>query len=537
MTPETFFQHFEQFADTPNAVAKMRELILQLAVQGKLVPQDPNDEPASVLLERIQVEKERLIKEKKIRRGKKLPPIDLDEVPFEVPEGWINSRLGELVELEYGKSLPAKTRTESGEYSVFGSNGIVGTHNQFLVEEPAIIIGRKGSAGALNKANGSFWPTDVTYYVVPPAGIDLNYCYLLLKSLKLDELGKGIKPGLNRSEAYNLMTGLPPLAEQKHIVAKVDQLMSICDQLEAQRDARRKTQIQLNQSALNSLTTAPDQPSFNNAWTRIRDHFDLLYDHPQTVAQLRQTILQLAVMGKLVPQDPNDEPASVLLERIKVEKERLIKEKKVRRQKAVQTIDSGDVSIKLPEGWVVSSIGDVILFDIGGGTPSKRNPEYWDGDIPWASVKDVGKAKHLDQTIDKITDLGLDKSSSNLVPAGNLIVCTRMGLGKISINTIDVAINQDLRALFLPTEIDIDHFYNYFLTRHVTGSGMTVKGIKRAELLAMLIPLPPLTEQKRIVTKVDQLMTLCDQLESQSTNARDHGQRLLNATVAGLVAA
>ncbi|NSW91726.1 MAG: restriction endonuclease subunit S [Firmicutes bacterium] len=175
-------------------------------------------------------------------------------------------------------------------------------------------------------------------------------------------------------------------------------------------------------------------------------------------AELRKSILQAAVQGKLVPQDIHDEPASVLLERIRAEKDRLMKEGKIKKENPLPPITEDEIPYDLPEGWVWCRLGDIVIQNIGGGTPSKQNSAYWNGNIPWASVKDL-TGPILDKTRDYITELGLEESSSNLIPANSIIVCTRMGLGKISINTIPVAINQDLRALII-SRMDIDLRYD-----------------------------------------------------------------------------
>ncbi len=260
------------------------------------------------------------------------------------------------------------------------------------------------------------------------------------------------------------------------------------------------------------------------------ENFELLADAPNGVQKLRELILQLAVMGKLVPQNPDDEPASFLLERIKAENKKKGRKGGIEnKSKASQTVEKELLS--LPSNWVTARLGDLIYSIVGGGTPSKRNPEYWEGDIPWASVKDLGKEKYLEQTVDKITELGLKQSSTNLIPKGRVILCTRMGLGKIAINKIDVAINQDLKALHLFEEIDLNYFYNFYLTQNITGSGMTVKGIRQEDLLNILVPLPPLAEQKRIVSKVDELMALCDQLETRQQKKKELRSKLNSAAL------
>lgn len=157
-------------------------------------------------------------------------------------------------------------------------------------------------------------------------------------------------------------------------------------------------------------------------------------------------------------------------------------------------------------------MGDIILSNIGGGTPSKQILDYWNGNIPWATVKDLN-CVHLIETIDKITTEGLINSSSNLIPKGNILICTRMGLGKIVFNDIDVAINQDLRGIILSEYIEKYYLFYYYKTLNIEGKGLTVKGVSVDILNKLLIPLPPLAEQHRIVAKVTELMKYCEKLK------------------------
>jgi type I restriction enzyme S subunit len=237
---------------------------------------------------------------------------------------------------------------------------------------------------------------------------------------------------------------------------------------------------------------------------RLLQHFDRLSEAPDAIPRLRRFILDLAVRGKLVEQDPNDEPATELLKRIEIEKARLVKGGKINGQKPLDAVEPNQAPYELPANWKWVRFGETVNNHLGGGTPSKNDPTYWDGDIYWASVKDIGKGKYVDETIDRISEGGLADSSSNLIPPGNLIVVTRMGLGKVSINRVPIAINQDLRALFLSSLAAIDYYYIFFKTHGFEGTGLTVKGIKLEELLNIAFPLSPLAEQHRIVAKVDE---------------------------------
>ena len=249
-------------------------------------------------------------------------------------------------------------------------------------------------------------------------------------------------------------------------------------------------------------------------------HFATLAAAPNGIAKLRQLILQFAVKGKLGTQDERDEPANVLVERIKEEKKQLAKKGKIKRENLPKSIQEIESLYSVPKGWEWVTLSDIFLDIRSGGTPSKNNPKFWDGDINWASVKDLKNGKYLESTQDKITQQGLDECRSKLIPPDNLIICVRMGLGKIAINKIPLAINQDLKAANLSKNVDINYFYYFYKAQTVQGTGMTVEGIRQEKLLQMPFPLPPLAEQYRIVAKVDRLMLLCDELEARQQQER-----------------
>jgi type I restriction enzyme S subunit len=213
MSSDQLLDLYDRIADAPDAIARLRRFILDLGVRGKLVAQDASAELAEELVELVAN-----YKSKVSQAG--------------LPSGWARLPLGALVEFQYGKGMKKSERAEKGPVPVYGSNGLVGFTDKPLTVRPAIIVGRKGSAGALNLCDGPSWTTDVAYYVESPSFIDIRFLLLALRAMNLDQLARGVKPGLSRSAAYKKLMMVPPLVEQARIVAKVDEMMAICDRLE-----------------------------------------------------------------------------------------------------------------------------------------------------------------------------------------------------------------------------------------------------------------------------------------------------------------
>ncbi|WP_051906469.1 restriction endonuclease subunit S [Methylomarinum vadi] len=265
---------------------------------------------------------------------------------------------------------------------------------------------------------------------------------------------------------------------------------------------------------------------------RFLAEFGHIANAPGGIEQLRKLVLHLAVSGDLTKEGDQVNAEALLISILEKKSNHPEKKKVVHKQAYIDRS-----SVIAPSHWAVCRIGDLVLTITGGGTPSKRNLAYWNGDIFWASVKDLSDHRFLSTTQDRITKEGLNNSSSNLIPEGHIIVCTRMGLGKIVINTVPMAINQDLKALELPSEVNKDFFLILYKTREVSGKGTTVAGIKQNELLALPAVLPPLEEQARIVAKVDELMALCDRLEKQQQHKRELQNQLRQAALQAVAAA
>ena len=394
MKLETFFKHFDLLAEAPNGVQKLRELILDLAVRGKLVPQDANDEPAAVLLERIKKEKERLVKEGKVKKDKLSQSIIAEEIPYKLPTNWQWTKLCEiglinprnevddskiasfipmnLIPQSYNKEIRYEVRKWADikkGFTHFADGDVVLAKITpcFQNRKSTVIYGLKNSVGA--------GTTELHVYRPINNLINPEYVLLYLKSAEFINNGiskltgtAGQKRVPNEYFAENPFP-LPPLAEQKRIVTKVDELMKLCDELEARQKKKQETRILINNAALNKLLTADTPETFTKNWQRIGDNFDILYSAPENIGKLRQAILQLAVMGKLVPQNANDEPAAVLLERIKKEKERLVKEGKVKKEKSLPAIKDDEIPYDLPKGWEWVRFGEIILYIESGWSP------------------------------------------------------------------------------------------------------------------------------------------------------------------------
>ncbi|AKB54844.1 hypothetical protein A9239_12055 [Methanosarcina sp. A14] len=551
MNPDVFFENFELLADAPNGVQKLRELILQLAVMGKLVPHDPNDEPASILVERIKTEKKKLNKKEKNNGSKQLHPVTKDDIHFEVPNNWETVRLGQVYDIEYGKSLSEKYRNSEGEFPVYGSNGIVGFHTEYLVDKPSLIIGRKGSAGAVNLSDKPFWPIDTTYFVTPKKGLDLFFSYYLFKTLDLGKFNKATAiPGLNRQDAYGLIIKIPPLAEQKRIVSKVEELMALCDKLEARRQKKQEIQSKLNSAALDRMLSAEKQDEFEQRWQHICENFDLLYDNPENVERLKQAILQLAVQGKLVTQNPEDEPASVLIEKINSDKKNLIKAGKIKGTKSLSPLEATDDVPTLPEKWEFVNLDSIILFMDAGWSPACRNHPTEDEDT-WGVLKTTSvqplmflwtEHKQLPENLIprpqyevKVGDILITRAGpKNRVGICCLVKDTRSHLmisdKIIRFHLLDEFVFPEFITLCLNTG-----FSQNYIESQKSGMAESQMNISQNKLRMTPIPLPPLAEQKRIVEKVEQFMGLCDELESNLRKEQEDSEKLMEAVVKGLL--
>jgi type I restriction enzyme S subunit len=453
------------------------------------------------------------------------------------------ARVGELLNIQYGKALPAADRSDQGSVAVYGSNGIVGYCEVALAQDPSIIIGRKGSAGALNLCDGPSWTTDVAYFLIPPAFFNIRFLFVALQTLDLGILGKGVKPGLNRSEVYQLPIVVPPLPEQHRIVAKVDELIALCDKLEAAQAKRERRRDRLVAATLHGLNNGDDSselenhPTFEESSRFYFNHLPRLTTRPEHIQQLRQTILNLAVRGKLVPQDPSDEPASQLLKRIQAEKTQLTKDGALRKERPMPPIGRNDAPFALPPGWLWAGFPELGTFERGKSKHRPRNdPSLFEGGTHlFVQTGDVARCNGVIETFtSKYNDAGLAQSA--MWPKGSLCITIAANIADSGILGFDACFPDSVVG-FIPASVFPNaRYFEYFMRTAKAdllkfAPATAQKNINLGILNQVLIPLPPLAEQQRIVAKVDELMALCDELETRITAAAATRRQLLEASL------
>ena len=515
---------------------KLKNSILQMAVQGKLVPQDPNDEPASVLLERIRKEKEKLIKEGKIKRnknesyifrgadnlhyeqiGKEVRCIE-DELPFEIPENWCWTKISNFCSILGGKRIPAgkkltsentghiyirvsdmKNGTVKKDNLKFVPNDIYPTIKKYIINKEDVFITVAGTIGRVGKIPFELDGANLTENADRLVFSKINQDWLIyvlsspfIQSQIAASTTKVGQPKLAITRIEQILIPLPSIYEQKRIVNKIKELEPLIDKY---RDAEEKL-YELN--------------------SNIKE-------------QLKKSILQYAIEGKLIPQDPNDEPASLLLDRIYKEKQKLITEGKIKKDKNESIIYRRDnsyyeklnnnekciddqITFEIPDNWCWARLGSIGDWK-AGTTPSKSNTEYYkNGSIPWLLTGDLNDGL-IQEIPNKITEKAMNETSMKLNPSGSILIAMYGAtIGKLGILPLPAATNQACCACNV-----IQPFYNlylfYFLMANKTnflkqGEGGAQPNISREKITKTLIPIPPANEQHNIVSKIERINSI-----------------------------
>ncbi|TGC88952.1 restriction endonuclease, partial [Salmonella enterica subsp. enterica serovar Wilhelmsburg] len=519
-------------------IKKLRELILELAVRGKLVPQDPNDEPASELLKHIAAEKAELVKQGKIKKQNPLPEISEEEKPFELPMGWEWTRLGSIS--NYGFCDKAEPEDVTPETWILELEDIEKVTSKLInkvtfAERPFKSSKNRFSQGDvlygklrpyLDKVIVANEPGVCTTEIIPITSygnIYPEFLRLLLKApnfiIYANSSTHGMNlPRLGTEKAQQAVIELAPIQEQLRIVSRVDKLMSLCDQLEQHSLTSLDAHQQLVETLLTTLTDSQNADELAENWARISEHFDTLFTTEASIAALKQTILQLAVMGKLVPQDPNDEPASELLKRIAQEKAQLVKDGKMKKQKPLPPISDEEKPFELPIGWEWCRLGECINLISGQHLKPDEYEEECHGEmLPYIT----GPAEFglISPTYSKYTN----EKRAIAAKGDILITCKGAGLGKLNVADTNIAISRQLMAINVIRmnseylKIILDSMYGYFQSK---GVGIAIPGISREDVMEPLIMLPPFEEQKRIMENLYKLNFLIEDIKFRIKSAQ-----------------
>ena len=469
-------------------IKSLKDKILQLAIQGKLVPQDENDESASVLLEKIKSEKEQLIKDKVIKKEKPLPKISEEEKSFDLPKGWEWCKLGTITINHDSKRKPVSVKDRENLekiYDYYGATGVIDKVDNYIFDGFYLLIGEDGGNFFTDKdvaftVTGKFWPNNHVHVLECIDNITTDYLKLFLNSIdfkKLDLITGIAVPKLNQLNLNNIVISLPPLEEQKRIVAKVDELFELIDELDNNKQ-------------------------------------ELL----ENISNTRNKVLQLAIQGKLVEQCEDDEPASVLLERIKAEKEQLIKDKVIKKEKPLPEISEEEKLFDIPKSWQWVRLGEVTNYgknkSIQGNLIDDNTWVLELEDIERDTSKIIQKIYYKDRKSKSnklVFEIG-DVLYSKLRPYLNKIVLAEdSGVCSSEIMPIKSYGNY-IYPKYLLYSMKSKSFITY--VNNITY-GTKMPRLNTEDGRKILIPLPPLEEQKRIVAKVDLIMDYLGKLQQE----------------------
>jgi type I restriction enzyme S subunit len=355
---------------------------------------------------------------------------------------------------------------------------------------------------------------------------------------------------VNQGHIGSLIIPLPPLDEQRRIVAKVDELMRLCDELETRGQLEAEQHTRLTATLFDALAASESSHALAENWSRVAAHFDLLLDRPEAVDALERTILQLAVRGLLVPQDPNDEPASELLKQIRAEKDSLIAAGRIRRDKPLQETDVNSLPYEAPDGWVSTRFGAVILDSEAGWSPSCENVPRASGQWGVLKVSAVSWGKFRPEE-NKELPAGLIPKPEYEVVSGDFLL-SRANTDELVARSVvveatesklmmsDKIIRLKLSALVDPQYLNL--FNNSMVSRgyyvaHASGTSSSMKNVSREVILNLPVALPPAAEQARIVARVDELRRLCADLRARLTACQTCQARFAEALVGQAAAA
>ncbi|MEQ9060741.1 MAG: restriction endonuclease subunit S [Gammaproteobacteria bacterium] len=556
MNLDTFFEKFDQFAGAPDAVQMMRTLIISFATSGKLVGRAAEDHAASTLVDIAGKERSAREKSKKIAKQRPLDPVHAEEAPYNLPAEWCWTRLGAIGVIFNGDSINADEKQRRfvnvggrayiatkdvgyGFEPIDYDNGIYipESEDKFKVASAnsTLICAEGGSAGRkCGITNRDVCFGNKLFCNEPLAGINAKYIlywYLSPRFLDLfDAVKTGIIGGVSIAKFIELPIPLPPLGEQNRIVAKADELMALCDRLETQQQERDTRHAALARA---SLTRFADAPTPANLQFLFHKSYDIV------PADLRKSILTLALQGKLVSQDSGDEPSEAILGRILAEDH----SKKGSRQIS-PTADLENIPFRVPNGWSIARLGSILdpKRGISYGV-IKLGAEPQQGGVFILRCSNVRFRKIDLNGIRKVTEQLSSEYGRTILRGGEVLINVRGTLGGCAVVPPELKgynVAREVAVIPVHSEIDPIFVMNVIASPYFQDKvsenlrGIAYSGLNLGLLRDFPIPIPPLAEQRRIVARVDRLMALVDDLEAQLAASRATAKTLHEAVVAEL---
>lgn len=560
MDTQQFLAEFGHFANAPGGVGRLRELILHLAMTGKLVQQSLTDESAEKLLQRIRA----LLLATGSRKRKDQKKVNREQTLFKeesLPSGWAIADLGDLGDWGAG-STPSRNNPDfySGDIPWFKSGELKSdliTKSEESISELALSrcslrvnvpgdvliamyganIGQTSIVGIKSTTN------QAVCACTPHEGLISRFLLLLLRALKnhFISLGAGgAQPNISKEKIIATTVGLPPTAEQVRIIAKVDELMALCDKLEQQQQQRRKLQNALRQSTLQTVATATSPHELQTTWIRLSDNFGQLFTEPEDIADLRQAILDLAFAGNISEQLEIITPE--LVESLHLRKMELSAEKKIKRETPV--IDFPGITEmlgNLPHQWAWVRLNDIASVVRGGSPRPAGDPKFYGGNIPFLKVADVtaSKGMFVEGYTSTITEAGLNKTREI---STRTVLLTNSGatLGVPAICEFRTTFNDGIAAFIELNEAVFDEYLCLFLKsktkwlQDIASRGQGQPNLNTEIIRSMWFPLAPIAEQYRVVKRVSELMRICDLLEMKLRKSIEIGERLAIASISSI---
>ena len=566
MSADLLIAHFDRIANSPDAIPRLRRFVLDLAVRGKLVEQDPTDEPAEKLLTRIRAKRDVLLRAKEIKSERaNYGPIAVGE-DFVLPSGWARSTINETCDLQTG-ATPDRTRSE-----YFGGDIrwlVSGDINRVEIRE---CEGRITQLG-LDKSNCKILPPNSVLMALNGQGKTRATVALLRVSATCNQSLVAIIPLLSdclipeylfwnlrsRYHAMRHLTGqderrglnmkliscfeisIPPIAEQRRIVTKANELMTLCDSLEAARSECEVRRDRLTAASLHHLSTDESPEAFQANARFYFNHLSDLTATPKHIAALRQTILTFAIRGQLVPHDSKDTPVAELLRLIAAEKAKLQKAMGIRPQKSASPAENFETDTVIPPTWVHAYLQD-LAYLITDGT--HLTPKYTDEGKPFLSAQNVKPFRFMPERHRFVSEVDFNNYRSNRKPERGDVLLTRVGAGigeaAVLDSDFEFAFYVSLCLIKIPTAFLSPDYLVLWLNSpegrgsskmRTYGKGASQGNLNLGLIRTFKVPLPPLAEQHRIVAKVYELMTICDSLESQVNEVQAQAGSLLESVL------